>query len=152
MRRTLRVPSGQRNPLRRAWALVLAAVCGILAFAIYGQAAQSSALNSEASQLQQQNQALQQQITERQQQVVEAQTPAWLQEEARKLGYVFPGEKSYLLTGPGAAQPGSGGVVAPLPTFVPSTPTAAPGAKPTARPSPTPAKFGPPSPQASPSG
>ncbi|MBV8301143.1 MAG: septum formation initiator family protein [Candidatus Dormibacteraeota bacterium] len=114
----------------------LAIVCGIVAFGIYGQAAESRSLDSQVVALQQQNTALQQQIAERQQQVVEAQTYAWLVEEARKLGYVFPGEKSFVLTGPGAPAAAQGGVQAPLPTFEPPTPVPTP--KPSHRPSPSP--------------
>jgi len=48
-------------------------------------------------------------------------------EQARKLGYVLPGERVYVLTTPGAAVPAKGGVVAPLPSFAP-TPTPTPKA------------------------
>ncbi len=117
-----------------------AAFCGVVAFGIYGQAADSRALDAQVGTLTQQNVALQQQIADRQREIVEAQTAAWLEEEARKLGYVFPGEKVFVLTPAGGHAPASGGVNAPLPTFSPlPVPTAAPSATPgvTPRPSPT---------------
>lgn len=141
------MPNAKRSLLRRCAGALLALLCGGVAYGIYGQVAQSSALDAEIGVLQRQNTALQQQIAERQQQVVEAQTYAWLVEEARKLGYVFPGERSYVLTGPGTPQVPGGGVAAPLPTFTPPTPTPSPSPKP----SPSPSELHLPSPSPSPS-
>ena len=91
------------------------------------------------AQLQQQNAALQQQIDDRQREIVEAQTVAWLEDEARKLGYVLPGEKVYVISPPGQSVPPAGGVKAPLPSFQPlATPSPSPGPSPTPRPSPSP--------------
>jgi len=120
-----------------------------VAFGIYSQAAQGSQLDAQVALLQQQNSTLQRQISDRQREIVEAQTAAWLEEEARKLGYVLPGEKIFVLTQPGQTTPASGGVNAPLPSFSPSpSPRASPSASPssgTTHPSPsaqpTPAQF-----------
>ena len=111
--------AAQRSTARRLWLAIAAGFCGIVAFGIYSQAAQGGQLDAEVALLHQQNSALQQQISDRQREIVEAQTAAWLEEEARKLGYVLPGEKIFVLTQPGQAAPASGGVSAPLPSFSP---------------------------------
>jgi hypothetical protein len=121
----------------------VAAVAGFVAYAIYGQAAQGRQLDSRVATLSQQNATLQQQIADRQREIVEAQTLAWLIEEARKLGYVFPGEKIYVIAPPGSSPPASGGVTVPLPSYAP-LPT------PTASPSPSPSPSGSPSPSPAP--
>ena len=119
---------------------MLALLCGVVAFGIYGQAAESHALDTRVATLTQQNAALQQQIADRQREIVDAQTAAWLVEEARKLGYVFPGEKVFVITPPGSHGPASGGVNAPLPSFSP-LPTPTPTPSPTASPNPSPTPF-----------
>ncbi|MDQ6855552.1 MAG: septum formation initiator family protein [Candidatus Dormibacteraeota bacterium] len=107
-----------------------------------------------------QNNALQQQITQRHQQIGETNNVAWLEEQARRLGFVFPGETIFIITTPGSALPPGGGVNAVLPSFAPPSPSASPaasaspgssassspGATPSARPSPTPLVFVMPSP------
>jgi cell division protein FtsB len=113
----------------------LIAVCGWVAFAVYGQLVHGADLKSTVTALTQQNVVLQQQIADRETEISQAQSSAWLEEQARKLGYVLPGERIYVLTSPGAAEPSGGGVPATLPTFDPS-PT--PGA--TSTPSPTPSE------------
>jgi hypothetical protein len=107
-----------------------------------------------------QNGALQQQITQRQQQIGETNNVAWLEEQARRLGFVFPGETVFIITTPGSAMPPSGGVNAVLPSFAAASPSpspaasasagaspsSSPGATPSPRPSPTPLVFVMPSP------
>jgi cell division protein FtsB len=123
-----------RSPLRRLWLGIVALVCGVVAFAVYSQAAEGGRIDTQVALLQQQNSAVQQQINDHQREIVEAQTVAWLQNEARKLGYVLPGEKVYVITPPGQSRPPSGGVNVALPSF--ATPTPTPSATPP--PSPTP--------------
>jgi hypothetical protein len=116
--------------------------CGLVAFGIYGQAAENHALDDRVDTLSHQNAALQQQIADRQREIVEAQTPAWLQEEARKLGYVSPGEKIFVIAPPGSAPSQTGGVNAPLPSFSPLptlSPSPSASASPAASPSGSPA-------------
>jgi hypothetical protein len=105
----------------------------VIAFGIYREAAQSHALDGQVAQLAQQNAALERDIADRRREVVEAQTDAWLVEEARRLGYVFPGEKVFVLSPSGQAPP-VGGVAAPLPSFS-ASPSPAPS--PSASPSPS---------------
>ena len=116
------------------------------------QAARGHDLDLKAQTLTQQNAALQQHIKDDEAEIAQAQTPAWLEEEARKLGYVKPGEQVFVLVSPGAQPPqGGGGVDAPLPIFTgtpsptPSpTPAPSPGttsAKPSAPAGPTPLIF-----------
>jgi hypothetical protein len=107
----------------------LIAVCGWIAFAVYGQVVHGADLKSTVTTLTQQNVLLRQQISDREQEINQAQSSAWLEEQARKLGYVLPGEKIYVLTSPGSAVPAGGGVPATLPTFSP-TPTPATVASP----------------------
>ena len=44
-----------------------------------------------------QNSALAQQISDREREIADAQTVAWLEQEARQLGYIFPGEQLYVI-------------------------------------------------------
>lgn len=122
--------------MQRVWLGIVALICGVVAFAVYSQAAEGGRIDSEVTSLQQQNSTLQQQINDHQREIVEAQTVAWLENEARKLGYVLPGEKVYVITPPGTSAPASGGVNVVLPSFAIPTPTPSP--TPTPRPSPTP--------------
>jgi cell division protein FtsB len=126
--------------------VIACAVTGFVAYAIYGQAAQGRQLDADAASIAQQNAALRQQISEHQREIVEAQTNAWLIEEARKLGYIFPGEKIFVIPSPGSAPSAGGGVNAPLPSYSalppaspsPSAATPGPGQ---ATPAPTPVQI-----------
>jgi cell division protein FtsB len=127
--------------LRRIAVVLIAGICGLVAFAVYGQVAQTRHLDSQVTALAAENVALSQQISDREREIADAQTVAWLEEEARQLGYVFPGEKLYVLVPPGNTTTSSGGVSVPIPTFkvpAPPTPTPSPTPKPSASPSPTP--------------
>lgn len=103
---------------------------------MFTESAQGNALDARVQSLTAQNTALQQQIGERQQQIGEANNTAWLEEQARRLGFVFPGETIFIITTPGAPTAASGGLNAPLPTFAPS-PAVSPSASPTPSPSPS---------------
>jgi len=125
---------------RRLFACVVAVICGWIAFAVYSTAAQGRALDSQVTQMRQENIAVQQQISDRKREIAAAQTKAWLAEQARKLGYVLPGETVYVITNPGGVTPARGGVEVKLPTYSPApvaTPTSPPVA-PAVSPSPTP--------------
>ena len=135
--------------LRRIAIVLIAGICGLVAFAVYGQVAQSRNLDAQVSTLTTQNTALQQQISDREREIAEAQTVAWLEEEARQLGYVFPGEHLYVIVPSGGHTPATGGVSVPIPTFrivPPPTPTPSPTPKPSASPSPKPGTSPSPSP------
>ncbi|MBJ7609267.1 MAG: septum formation initiator family protein [Candidatus Dormibacteraeota bacterium] len=126
----------------------LAALSGLAAYAVFSEAAQGNALDARVHALTLQNAALQQQIVERQHQISEANDTAWLEEQARRLGLVFPGETVFIITTPGAGRPAAGGLNAPLPTYAASPsaiPTAvaspSPSGSPTPRPTPTPMTF-----------
>jgi cell division protein FtsB len=123
--------------LRRLVVAGLAALTGLVAYAVFSEAAQSHALDSRVHSLTTANAALQQQITQRQLQIGEAGDKDWLEEQARKLGFVFPGETLFIFTAPGAAFPAAGGVNAVLPTYAPS-PSASPGSSPAPSSSPVP--------------
>lgn len=121
--------------------MLIAGICGLVAFAVYGQVAQSRHLDAQVSALAAQNSALTQQISDRELEIADAQTVAWLEEEARQLGYVFPGEKLYVIVPVGAAHASTGGVSVPIPTFKalpPPTPTPSPSPRSSASPSPSP--------------
>ncbi len=117
--------------------MLIAGICGLVAFAVYGQVAQSRNLDAQVSALTAQNSSLVLQISDRQREIADAQTVAWLEQEARQLGYIFPGEHLYVVVPPGAGTPASGGVSVPVPVFkVPAVATATPS--PSARPDPDP--------------
>jgi cell division protein FtsB len=148
------------GPVRRLVIAGLAALSGLAAYAVFSEAAQSHALDSRVGSLSAENAVLQQQINQRQQQIGEANNVAWLEEQARRLGFVFPGETVFIITTPGSALPATGGINAALPTYAPSAspslspPPAAgtslsPSSSPAARASPTPLVFVMPSPSPS---
>ena len=121
--------------------MLIAGICGLVAFAVYGQVAQSRNLDTQVAALTAQNASLVQQISDRQREIADAQTVAWLEQEARQLGYIFPGEHLYVVVPPGSATPASGGVSVPVPVFklpAVATPTASPSAKPSPSPTATP--------------
>lgn len=127
--------------LRRIAVVLIAGICGLVAFAVYGQVAQSRNLDAQVAALTDQNSSLVQQISDRQREIADAQTVAWLEQEARQLGYIFSGEHLYVLVPPGSGTPASGGVSVPVPVFkVPAvaTPATSPSPKPTPTPTPTP--------------
>ena len=138
-----RTTLGAPSPFRRLGLAIVAIVCGVVAFAVYSQIAEGGRIDAQVRQLQQQNAALTQSISDHQREIVDAQTVAWLEEEARKLGYVLPGEKVYEITPPGRSTPASGGVNVALPSFAIPTPTPSPtpSAAATPKPSPTPLTF-----------
>ena len=120
--------------------MLIAGICGLVAFAVYGQVAQSRNLDTQVAALTAQNNSLVQRISDRQREIADAQTVAWLEQEARQLGYIFPGEHLFVVVPRGAGTPASGGVSVPVPVFkVPAvaTPTPSPSAKPTPTPTPT---------------
>jgi hypothetical protein len=121
--------------------VLIAGICGLVAFAVYGQVAQSRHLDSQVSTLATGNAAFTQQISDREREIADAQTVAWLEQQARQLGYVFPGEQLYVIVPADGAHPSTGGVSVPIPTFKPlASPTAIPSItpKPSATPSPSP--------------
>jgi cell division protein FtsB len=99
-------------------AAVVAVVCGWVAYAVYAEMAAGHSLDGRLSAAQRENEQLRHQIAQRQAEIAEAQTREWLIEEARKLGYVLPGERLYVLITPGAPVPPDGGIaLKDLPTF-----------------------------------
>jgi cell division protein FtsB len=118
--------------------VLIAGICGLVAFAVYGQVAQSRNLDAQVHALAAQNSSLIRQISDREREIADAQTVAWLEQEARQLGYVFPGEHLYVIVPPHPGTPATGGVSVPVPTFLPPpSPTPSPSAKPSPSPSPT---------------
>lgn len=125
-------PSPRPRPLtpRRLLALIAALACGWAAYSLYGEAAQDRALAASVAQLQSANTTLQQQIAERSLEIEEAQGSAWVEEQARKLGFHLPGESIYVVVPSGRQGPSSGGINAAPPTYSPTpvpTPTPSPG-------------------------
>ena len=146
------------TPARRIAVAVLAAFAGVCAYGIVSQAAQGSAIDARVRALTQQNAQLREQISERRQQIGEANNVAWLEEQARRLGFVFPGESLFIITPPGAQSAQGGGVNAPLPTFAPApsapppVPSGSPSPSPRPNASPTPLVFVMPSASPTPTG
>ncbi len=145
--------------MRRLVVAGLAALSGLAAYAVISEAAQGTALDARVRSLTTANAALSQQISQRRQQIGEASNIDWLEEQARRLGFVFPGETVFIITTPGSSSPASGGVNAALPTYAPAPPTSGPtppgtspssSTAPTARATPTPLVFVMPSPSPTP--
>jgi len=119
--------------------VLIAGICGLVAFAVYGQVAQSRNLDAQVNALAAQNASLVRQISDREREIADAQTIAWLEQEARQLGYIFPGEHLYIIRPPRSGVAATGGVSVPIPVFQPpSTPTPSPSASATPSPTPTP--------------
>jgi cell division protein FtsB len=114
------VVAADASPLRRLSIAGLAALSGLAAYAVFSEAAQSHALDARVRSLSAEHAVLQQQIAQRQQQIGEANNNDWLEEQARRIGFVFPGETLFIITTPGSALPAGGGLNAVLPTFAPS--------------------------------
>jgi cell division protein FtsB len=128
---------------RRVIALVVAVVCGWVAYALYGEAAQDRAALARVTQLQSADAALRAQIAQRSQEITEAQGSAWVEDQARRLGYHLPGEQIYVVDPGGKAVPSSAGLNAVAPTFIPTpTPTPTPSPTPAPTPTPTPVPLG----------
>lgn len=126
---------------------MIAALCGWIAFAVFSQAAHGRQLADQAQQLSTENQALLQHIDDDEAEINQAQTTGWLEQAARKLGYILPGENLYIVAAASSTSTStSGGIPYPLPVF--SSPTPVPTPQPTPTPVPTPA--GPPTPKPTP--
>ncbi len=117
--------------------MLIAGICGLVAFAVYGQVAQTRHLDAQVIALAAQNASLEQQISDREREIADAQTVAWLEQEARQLGYIFTGEHLYVIVPPGGGSPATGGVFVPVPVFKPP-PSPTPSASPSVKPGPTP--------------
>jgi Septum formation initiator len=117
--------------------VLIAGICGLVAFAVYGQVAQSRHLDAQVTALAAQNASLVQQISDSEREIADAQTIAWLEQEARQLGYIFPGEHLYQFVPPGRGGAAVGGVSVPVPVFKPPA-TPSPSPTPSVKPSPTP--------------
>ena len=156
IRRTTSSMGGGRAPsIRRILAAVIAATSTWVAYAVYTEAASGHALDDRVRILASQNDRLRVEVAARQREIGQANGNAWLEEEARRLGYVKPGEHIYILTPAGQPLRPAGGVdYKNLPTFAvaspsavspgaPSTPAGpqAPSATPTPSPPPTPHVF-----------
>jgi cell division protein FtsB len=108
-----------------------------VAYAVYGETAAGHAADDRIHQLQQQNAALRQEIAQRQREVDAAGTTAWLVQEARRRGYVMPGERVFVPISGGASLPADGGVGLNTPVPAPAS-TPSPGATPSPTATPTP--------------
>jgi Septum formation initiator len=112
-----------------------------VSYAVYAATAAGHALDGQVRSLQSQNAALRQQVELRRRQLAAATSAGWLEEEARRLGYVRPGERIFVLATPGTKLPAYGGVdPGPLPSA--ATPTPHPAAAPSPTASATPAAPG----------
>ena len=123
---------------RRVLAIVVAVACGWAAYGLYGETSQTRSLDARVAQLKAGNAALSSQIAQRSLEIAESSSSAWIEAQARRLVYVMPGEKVYVLDPGGKATPSFAGVPATAPTFDPPTPVPTPTPTPTATPSPTP--------------
>jgi cell division protein FtsB len=133
---------------RRIVALLVAVACGWVAFALYGEAAQDHDAVARVAQLRAADAALQSQIAQRSEEITQAQSTAWVEDQARKLGYHLAGEQVYVVDPGGKSSLSSAGVNAAPITFSPSPapPPPPPAHTPTATPAPTLAPLAPPAP------
>lgn len=121
-----------------------------VSYAVYAATAAGHALDGQVHALESQNATLRQEVELRRRQLAATTSAGWLEEEARRLGYVRPGERIFVLATPGTKLPAYGGVdPGPLPTA--ATPTPRPTAAPTPTASPSPMAVGAASPTPGPS-
>lgn len=98
-------------------------------YAVYAATTAGHALDGRVHTLQKQNAALRQAVELRRRELTSASSGGWLEEEARRLGYVRPGDRIFVLTAPGGKLPADGGVdPGPLPGATTPTPRPAGGA------------------------
>lgn len=126
-------PVGRLTTRRRLGAAVAVVVVGWVGYAVASETATGHALDARVRALKQENAQLEREINARRAEISAAANPAWLEEQARRLGYVRPGERVFVLASPRAGLLPDGGVdVGTLPSF-------APPVTPGSRPAPTPA-------------
>jgi cell division protein FtsB len=126
---------------RRLLALSVAVAGAWVSYAVYAATAAGHALDGQVRALRSQNAALRQEVELRRRQLTAATSAGWLEEEARRLGYVRPGERIFVLATPGTKLPAYGGVdPGPLPSA--ATPTPRPAAMSTPTVSASPAAVG----------
>lgn len=135
---------------RRVVAVICFVVSAWIAFSVYSQMAAGHAADARVQQLRDQNAALQREIDDRQRAIDAAAGDVWLAEEARKRGYVLPGETVFVPVSGATTAPAGGGVdnsqLSPLgPPPTPGT-GPSPSASPAATPAPTPAPHASPTP------
>lgn len=94
-----------------------------MTYAVYAATTAGHALDGRVHTLQKENAALRDQVDLRQRELASASSGGWLEEEARRLGYVRPGDRIYVLATPGSKLPPDGGVD---PGPLPGAPTPAP--------------------------
>jgi hypothetical protein len=103
-----------------------------VSYAVYAATTAGHALDGRVRTLQKENAALRQQVDLRRRELASAGSSGWLEEEARRLGYIRPGDRIFVLATPGAKVPAEGGVdPGPLPGLPSPTPRPA-GAPPAA--------------------
>ncbi len=117
--------------------VIFALIAGIVAYGVYGSLERTISLHSRIVAMQESNQRLQHQIADRNREIQAAQSTTWVEEQARLLGYVMPGEHVYLILPPAAGSVHSGGVQAPLVNEPITTPTPSPSPSPSSSPSPS---------------
>jgi cell division protein FtsB len=112
--------------VRRVVAAVVVLALSWVAFSVYGERARGDALDASVAKKRAENADLSKQVADRRNEVAAATTTGWLQEEARKLGFVMPGERVFILTPGGRPLPPSGGVdFKQPPAFAGATPSPA---------------------------
>lgn len=94
--------------------VLVALAAGLIAFAINGSMEKTLSLRHDIAHAEADNAALQQTIAEDKREIAAATTTTWVEEQARQLGFVFPGERVFLMVPRGTDHPASGGVSAPL--------------------------------------
>jgi Septum formation initiator len=120
-----------------------------VSYAVYAATTAGHALDGRVRTLQRENAALRDQVDLRKRELASASSGGWLEEEARRLGYVRPGDRIYVLTTPGSKLPPDGGVDpgplpgAPTPAPRPAAPPPAAQTSPAPAPAATPAPAGP---------
>lgn len=127
-------------------AVGVAATGAWVSYAVYAATTAGHALDGQVRTLQRENATLRTQVDLRRRELAAASSGGWLEEEARRLGYVRPGDRIFVLATPGAHLPTTGGVD---PGPLPGAPTPGPKGAPPPPPA-APAAAAPPPPQATP--
>ena len=138
------LPRSHRTLTRRRLLAVAVAIIGAwVSYAVYAATTAGHALDGRVRALQKENATLRRQVDLRKRELTSASSGGWLEEEARRLGYVRPGDRIFVLASPGAKLPPDGGVD---PGPLPGAPSPAPrpaAAPPPAQPSSAPAPAAP---------
>ena len=127
------------TPLRRILLAAITAVLTFVAYAVVSEFVSNRTIDAQVARLTAGNAKLSQSIADHKAELLASQTTPWLEDQARQLGFVFPGETIYVVDAAASLPPDGGLAIKSLPTYNP-TPSPTPSGSATPSPSADPAQ------------